>query len=134
MPSLGMVTLLVDNYDRGIDYFTKLLGFSLIEDTILSPEKRWVVISPDLNEGARVLLAQATSSTQRLAIGNQTGGRVGFFLYTNDFDRDYAKMKTLGIDFIETPRHEPFGRVVVFRDIYGNNWDFIERFPLDLPK
>ncbi len=131
MPSLGMVTILVDDYDRAIDYFRKCLGFSLVEDTILSAEKRWVVIAPDLLDGAKILLAQAASEAQKLAIGNQTGGRVGLFLYTANFDSDYAKMLSAGIEFIENPRHETFGKVVVFKDIFGNKWDFIERIPRD---
>lgn len=127
MASLGMVTILVDDYDRGIEYFTNRLGFPLIEDTVLSPEKRWVVIAPDLHDGARILLARATSPSQEMALGNQTGGRVGLFLYTPNFDEDYSRMQAEGIEFIEPPRQESFGKVVVFKDIYGNKWDFIER-------
>lgn len=127
MASLGMLTILVDEYDRGIGYFTQALGFSLLEDTRLSPEKRWVVVAPDAREGARILLARASSPTQVAAIGNQSGGRVGLFLYTNNFDNDYSLMRTKGVNFIETPRQEPFGKVVVFKDIFGNKWDFIER-------
>ncbi len=127
MTTLGMVTILVDNYDRGIEYFTKCLGFALVEDTRLTEEKRWVVVAPDLHNGANILLAQASSPTQESAIGNQTGGRVGLFLYTADFDSDFSKMSAAGVEFIEAPRHETFGKVVVFKDIYGNKWDFIER-------
>ncbi len=127
MASLGMLTILVDDYDRGIEYFTKKLAFTLLEDTALSPEKRWVVIAPDANEGARILLAKASSPSQSEAIGNQTGGRVGLFLYTSEFEKDYKSMLANGVDFIEVPRHENFGKVVVFKDIYGNKWDFIER-------
>lgn len=122
-----MMTILVDDYDRGIDYFTNRLGFSLVEDTNLSGEKRWVVIAPDLHDGARILLAQATSPSQEIALGNQTGGRVGLFLYTANFDEDYSRMQAEGVEFIEAPRQETFGKVVIFRDIYGNKWDFIER-------
>ncbi len=127
MVSLGMLTILVDDYDRGIDYFTNKLGFTLLEDTTLSSEKRWVVIAPDAKEGARILLAKASSPSQSEAIGNQSGGRVGLFLYTNEFERDYKSMLANGVDFIEMPRHETFGKVVVFKDIYGNKWDFLER-------
>jgi hypothetical protein len=127
MASLGMLTILVDEYDRGIGYFTQALGFSLLEDTRLSSDKRWVVVAPDTKEGARMLLARASSPAQVAAVGNQTGGRVGFFLYTNNFDNDYSLMRTKGVNFIETPRQEPFGKVVVFKDIFGNKWDFIER-------
>lgn|SRR5487761_2378376 len=129
MASIEMVTILVDNYDRAIDYFTGCLGFSLVEDTVLSADKRWVVIAPDSLKGAKILLAQASSPSQESAIGNQTGGRVGFFLYTSNFDTDYTKLLAAGVEFVETPRHETFGKVVVFRDIYGNKWDFIERIP-----
>lgn len=127
MSSLGMLTLLVDDYDRGIEYFTRTLGFSLVEDTALTPDKRWVVIAPDANEGARLLLAKASSSSQSAAVGFQTGGRVGFFLYTDNFESDYSSMRSRGVDFIESPREESFGKVVVFKDIFGNKWDFIER-------
>ena len=127
MACLGMVTILVDNYDRAIEYFTRCLGFSLVEDTVLSAEKRWIVIAPDLLDGTRILLAQASSPSQELAIGNQTGGRVALFLYTANFDSDYTKMLAEGVEFIETPRSETFGKVVVFKDLYGNKWDFIER-------
>lgn len=129
MATLGMMTILVDDYDRGIEYFTKSLGFLLIEDTPLSPEKRWVVIAPDANEGARILLAQATTPEQKASIGFQSAGRVGFFLYTMDFDGDYEGMLARGVGFIESPRQESFGKVAIFKDIYGNKWDFIERLP-----
>lgn len=127
MSSLGMITILVDDYDRAIAYFTDSLGFSLLEDSPLSPEKRWVVVAPSIDQGARLLLAKAVNPDQSSAIGNQTGGRVGFFLYTDDFDKDYLIMQEKGVEFVELPRQESFGKVVVFKDIYGNKWDFIER-------
>ena len=127
MANLGMITLVVDNYDEAIEYYTTALGFSLIEDTKMSETKRWVVIAPDESTGARLLLAEATTDAQRDAIGNQTGGRVGFFLYTDNFDRDYARMLEHNVAFTEEPRHEEFGKVIVFADKYGNKWDFIER-------
>ena len=127
MANLGMITLVVDNYDDAIEYYTTALGFTLIEDTKMSETKRWVVIAPDESAGARLLLAEATTDAQRDAIGNQTGGRVGFFLYTDDFDRDYARMLENNVAFTEEPRHEEFGKVIVFADKYGNKWDFIER-------
>ena len=127
MAFLGMLTILVDEYDRGIEYFTKSLGFSLIEDSPLSQGKRWVVIAPDNDAGARILLAKASTPAQSAAIGHQTGERVNLFLYTEDFDTDYSMMVKKGIDFIETPRLETYGKVVVFRDLFGNKWDFIER-------
>ncbi len=127
MSHLGMITIVVDNYDEAIDYYTTALGFTLIEDTKMSETKRWVVIAPDENSGAQLLIAEATSDEQRAAIGNQTGGRVGFFLYTDNFDRDYARMQENNVAFTEEPRHEEFGKVIVFADKYGNKWDFIER-------
>ena len=121
---LAAVTLVVDDYDKAIAYFTGALGFTLVEDTVMSADKRWVVVSP--GEGANFLLAKAVNDAQRGAIGAQTGGRVGFFLHTKDFDSAYEAMVEKGVDFIETPRDEPYGRVVVFRDIYGNKWDLVQ--------
>jgi catechol 2,3-dioxygenase-like lactoylglutathione lyase family enzyme len=120
MSHLGMITVVVDDYDAAIDYYTNALGFTLVEDTKMSDVKRWVVVAPDLNQGA-------ASSEQSAAIGYQAGGRVMFFLYTDDFDRDYARMAQNNVAFTEEPRHEEFGKVVVFADKYGNKWDFIER-------
>jgi len=127
MANLGMITVVVDNYDEAIQYYTTALGFTLVEDTKMSEIKRWVVIAPDPTQGAALLIAEATSATQETAIGNQTGGRVGFFLYTDNFDRDYARMAEHNVQFTEQPRNEDFGKVVVFADKYGNLWDFIER-------
>ena len=127
MSHLGMITVVVDDYDTAIDYYTTALGFTLIEDTKMSETKRWVVVAPDENQGAALLLAQAASPEQNAAIGNQSGGRVMFFLYTDDFDRDYAQMAIHNVAFTEEPRNEEFGKVVVFADKYGNKWDFIER-------
>ena len=122
-----MITVVVDDYDSAIDYYTTALGFTLIEDTKMSEIKRWVVVAPDANQGAALLLAQAANPEQTAAIGNQTGGRVMFFLYTDNFDRDYAHMTQHNVAFTEEVRHEEFGKVVVFADKYGNKWDFIER-------
>ena len=127
MSHLGMITVVVDDYDSAIEYYTTALGFTLIEDTKMSEAKRWVVVAPDANQGAALLLAKAASPEQIAAIGNQTGGRVMFFLYTDDFDRDYDRMAQHNVAFTEEPRHEEFGKVVVFADKYGNKWDFIER-------
>jgi len=127
MSHLGMITVVVDDYDTAIDYYTTALGFTLVEDTKMSETKRWVVVAPDANQGAALLLAQAASPEQSAAIGNQSGGRVMFFLYTDNFDRDYARMAKHNVAFTEAPRHEEFGKVVVFADKYGNKWDFIER-------
>ncbi len=127
MSHLGMITVVVDDYDEAIDYYTTALGFTLVEDTKMSETKRWVVVAPDENQGAALLLAQAASPEQSAAIGNQSGGRVMFFLYTDNFDRDYARMAEHNVLFTEKPRLEDFGKVVVFADKYGNKWDFIER-------
>ena len=127
MSHLGMITVVVDDYDSAIDYYTTALGFTLVEDTKMSETKRWVVVAPDANQGAALLLAQAVTPEQRAAIGNQSGGRVMFFLYTDNFDRDYARMAEHNVAFTEEPRQEEFGKVVVFADKYGNKWDFIER-------
>lgn len=125
MNTLGMIALVVDEYDTAISHYVTDLGFTLIEDTIMSPEKRWVVVAPS-TDGARILLAKAATDQQRAAIGNSTGGRVGFFLYTTNFDETYESYKARGIEFIEQPRQEAYGQVVVFKDKYGNKWDLIE--------
>ena len=127
MSHLGMITVVVDDYDTAIDYYTTALGFTLVEDTKMSETKRWVVVAPDENQGAALLLAQAASPEQSAAIGNQSGGRVMFFLYTDNFDRDYAHMAKHDVAFTEEPRFEDFGKSVVFADKYGNKWDFIGR-------
>jgi uncharacterized glyoxalase superfamily protein PhnB len=126
MNTLAMITLVVDDYDSAIAHYVNDLGFSLIEDTALSPEKRWVVVAPSEN-GSKILLAKASTEEQRAAIGNSTGGRVAFFLYTTDFSQTYQAFSSKEIDFIEEPRQETYGRVVVFRDKYGNKWDLIEQ-------
>lgn len=123
--TLGMIAIVVDDYDVGIAHYTNDLGFTVVEDTVLTPEKRWVVIAPSAT-GARILLAKASNSQQAAAIGNSTGGRVGFFLYTDNFQETYQKYLARGIEFIENPRNESFGQVVVFKDKYGNKWDLIE--------
>ena len=126
MKTLGMIALVIDDYDIAISHYVKDLGFSLIEDKVMSPEKRWVVVAPS-EEGARILLAKAANDQQRSAIGNSTGGRVGFFLYTTNFMETYETYKFQGIEFIEQPRQETYGQVVVFKDKYGNKWDLIEQ-------
>lgn len=126
--SLTQITLVVNDYDEAIEYYTKKLNFVLVEDRpIPEQNKRWVVISPAGSEGATILLAKAANERQKNAVGNQTGGRVFLFLNTDDFWRDYNSMLEKGIVFKEKPRNEPFGTVVVFEDLYGNLWDFIEK-------
>jgi catechol 2,3-dioxygenase-like lactoylglutathione lyase family enzyme len=128
MLTLGMITIVVDDYDAAISHYVNDLGFNLIEDTVLTPEKRWVVVAPS-KDGAKILLAKAANEAQIAAIGNSTGGRVGFFMYTTNFNETYELYKSLGIEFTETPRQESFGQVVVFKDKYGNKWDLIEGRP-----
>jgi catechol 2,3-dioxygenase-like lactoylglutathione lyase family enzyme len=125
--SIGAVALVVRDYDEAIAFFTQKLDFELIEDTDMGGGKRWVMVAPRGSGGIRLLLAQAASERQAASVGNQTGGRVFLFLYTDDFWRDYNAMKSRGVQFIEEPRNEPYGTVVVFEDLYGNKWDFIER-------
>jgi catechol 2,3-dioxygenase-like lactoylglutathione lyase family enzyme len=123
---VATVTLLVPGYDEAIAYYVGKLGFKLIEDTVLSATKRWVVVAPPGSGETGLLLAQADSHEQRAAIGNQAGGRVFLILKTDDFDRDFARFKQAGIEFLEDPRLEAYGKVVVFRDAFGNKWDLIE--------
>ena len=123
--SLGAVALLVPDYQEAIDYFVDTLGFTLVEDTRLSEDKRWVLVSP--GSGSALLLAKADGERQRAAIGNQSGGRVFLFLTTNDFWRDYRTYASRGVEFHEEPRPEEYGMVAVFTDRYGNRWDLIER-------
>jgi uncharacterized glyoxalase superfamily protein PhnB len=125
MNTLGMIAIVVDDYDLAIAHYVGDLGFTLIEDKEMTPEKRWVVIAPS-EEGARILLAKAANEQQKAAIGNSTGGRVGFFLYTTNFAETYQSYKSKGVEFLETPRQEKYGQVVVFKDRYGNKWDLIE--------
>jgi uncharacterized glyoxalase superfamily protein PhnB len=125
MNTLGMIAIVVDEYDAAIAHYVNDLGFTLIEDKEMTPEKRWVVVAPS-NDGAKILLARAATDQQRAAIGNSTGGRVGFFMYTTNFDETYKNYKARGIEFVEQPRQEAYGQVVVFKDKYGNKWDLIE--------
>jgi catechol 2,3-dioxygenase-like lactoylglutathione lyase family enzyme len=127
MPSIASVTLVVREYDEAIAFFTQALGFQLLEDSDMGGGKRWVVVAPPGQRGATLLLAKAKNDAERAAIGNQTGGRVAFFLHTDDFQRDYDHMMAHGVQFTEEPRAESYGKVVVFLDLYGNKWDMIER-------
>ena len=126
MAELALVTLVVDDYDEAIGFYTGKLGFDLVEDTPLVDGNRWVVVAPPGSTGTRVLLAEAASPTQRERVGDQTGGRVAFFLHTEEFERDHEQLRAAGVTFVETPRHEPYGTVAVFEDLYGNRWDLIE--------
>jgi catechol 2,3-dioxygenase-like lactoylglutathione lyase family enzyme len=121
---LGMVTLVVPDYDEAIAFFVDKLGFTLVADRQESPAKRWVEV--EAGSGLRLLLAKAANETQIRAIGQQAGGRVGFFLYTDDFAATYQAMLAKGVAFAEEPRHEAYGSVAVFEDLVGNRWDLIE--------
>ncbi|MGV3490325.1 MAG: VOC family protein [Devosia sp.] len=122
---IATVTLVVGNYDEAIGFYRDQLGFDLVADTALGGGKRWVLVAPP-GGGARLLLAEADGAAQAAHVGNQTGGRVGFFLESDDFARDFAKFSARGVKFLEPPRHEAYGSVAVFEDIYGNKWDLIQ--------
>lgn len=122
---IALTTLVVPDYDEAIAWYTGALGFSLLQD-IDQGDKRWVVVGPADGNAAFLLLARASNDEQRARIGNQTGGRVGFFLNTDDFWRDHAAMTARGVVFLETPREEVYATVAVFRDLYGNTWDLLE--------
>lgn len=124
--TIAHIAYLVRDYDEAITFFTDKLGFDLIEDTKLNETKRWVLVCPR-GGGSALLLAKADSSEQAQAIGNQTGGRVFLFLHTDDFWRDFNIMQERGVEFLEDPREEAYGMVVVFKDLYGNKWDLLQR-------
>ena len=123
---IALVTLVVADYDEAIAWYTQALGFVLVEDTDRGHGKRWVVVAPAADGAPALLLAKAANDAQRASIGNQTGGRVGFFLHTGDFHRDHTAMLANGVEFLEAPRDEPYAIVAVFRDLYGNLWDLLE--------
>ncbi|HEV7317131.1 MAG TPA: VOC family protein [Ensifer sp.] len=124
--TIARIALVVPDYDAGIAFYCGKLGFDLVEDTKLDESKRWVVVRPKGAVETSLLLAKADGERQQAAIGNQTGGRVGFFLFTDDFARDHATMSAEGVVFLETPRHEPYGTVAVFSDPFGNHWDLLQ--------
>jgi catechol 2,3-dioxygenase-like lactoylglutathione lyase family enzyme len=127
---LGLVALVVRDYDEAIDFFVGTLGFTLVDDSPVPAQgKRWVVIAPPGSGGAHVLLARAVSPAQESRIGDQTGGRVFLFLYTDDFWRDYNAYTAKGITFVRPPSEEPYGTVAVFLDLYGNHWDLVQLKP-----
>jgi len=125
--ALALSTLVVRDYDEAIAYFVGKLDFELIKDQPVAPGKRWVVVSP--GRGAGLLLAEASNDEQRARIGDQTSGRVAFFLHTDDFERDHTTMTKKGVQFTEAPRTEPYGTVAVFEDLYGNRWDLLQLSP-----
>lgn len=123
---LAHIALVVEDYDAAIAFFIEKLQFTLIEDTLLSESKRWVLIAPPGSSGCQLLLAKAANNEQQTKIGNQTGGRVFLFLHTDNFSRDYHSMLAKGIVFVRGPVSETYGTVAVFKDLYGNLWDLIE--------
>ena len=124
---LALVTLVVRDYDEAIAFYTEKLGFELVCDEDRPAEnKRWVVVAPQGATGSRLLLARASDDEQASRAGNQTGGRVGFFLYTDDFRRDYEAYRARGVEFVREPKTEDYGTVAVFKDLYGNLWDLLE--------
>lgn len=127
--SLALVTIVVRDYDEAVAYFTEKLGFELVEDTPLGDGKRWVIVRPLGSVGTSLLLARSATPEQAARVGNQTGGRVFLFLRTDDFWRDYRAMKERGVKFVEQPREEAYGMVVVFEDLYGNRWDLADDVP-----
>lgn len=124
--SISLVTLVVPDYDAAIDFYCGVLGFTLVEDTRVDGDKRWVVVHTAGGEGTGLLLAKAADAGQQSAIGKQAGGRVAFFLTTDDFARDHREWRQAGVVFEEEPRDEAYGTVAVFRDPFGNRWDLIE--------
>ena len=124
---LAIVSLVVRDYDEAIDYFVSVLGFELLEDRdVPEQSKRWVVVDPPGGAGANLLLARASNDRQAARIGDQTGGRVFLFLYTDNFRRDYELLKTKGVVFVREPQEFDYGTVAVFQDLYGNLWDLLQ--------
>lgn len=123
---IAHIALVVAGYDEAIKFYTEQLNFTLIEDTVLSETKRWVIIAPPGSAGCQLLLAKAANDEQQSRVGNQTGGRVFLFLYTDNFQRDYNAMLAKEIVFVREPVTETYGTVAVFKDLYGNLWDLIE--------
>ena len=123
---LATIALVVHDYDEAIRFYTEKLHFTLVEDTVMSETKRWVVVAPPGSAGCNILLARAANEEQRSRVGNQTGGRVFLFLHTDNFQRDFDNLKKQGITIVRGPSTEPYGTVAVFADLYGNLWDLIE--------
>ncbi len=124
--SIAQIALVVRDYDEAIDFYTRKLHFTLIEDTRLSETKRWILVAPPGSDGCRLLLAKASGEEQLSRVGNQTGGRVFLFLYTDDIERDYQNLLDHNIRIVRTPVKEEYGIVAVFEDLYGNLWDLIQ--------
>ena len=127
--SIAQFSLLVREYDEAIDFYVRVLGFDLLEDTPLSPEKRWVRVAPPGGGGAALLLARAGTDAQRSLVGRQAAERVWLFLETDDFAADYRRLQAFGVTIVREPSEEEYGTVCVFADLYGNRWDLIQRLP-----
>jgi len=123
---IAQITLLVKDYDEAIHFYVNKLNFKLVEDTVLDQNKRWVIVSPNLENSSSLLLAEASNITQKQAIGNQSGGRVFLFLHTDNFNKEYQNLIANNIKIVREPKVEPYGTVAVFEDLYGNLWDLIE--------
>ncbi|MER3374014.1 MAG: VOC family protein [Allomuricauda sp.] len=123
---IAHIVLVVRDYDEAIQFYTQKLDFVLLEDTKIDEFKRWVVVAPSGAKECSLLLAKAANEKQLNSVGSQTGGRVGFFLFTDNFRRDYDKLKNRGVLFVRPPKKEPYGIVAVFQDLYGNLWDLLE--------
>ena len=126
MQHIAQIALVVNDYDEAIEFYTEKLQFTLIEDSILSETKRWVVVAPPKSSGCKLLLAKAANEEQQSRLGNQTGGRVFLFLHTDNFDRDYKNLVDNNVTIVRPPSDEVYGKVAVFADLYGNLWDMIE--------
>ncbi|WP_406391240.1 VOC family protein [Streptomyces sp. NBC_00887] len=126
MSHIALVTLVVRDYDEALAFYTDALGFELVEDTDRGDGSRWVVVRPRGTQGTGLLLARAKGDAQLAAVGAQAGGRVGLFLHTEDFAGDHERMRAAGVRFLEEPRHEVYGSVAVFEDLYGNRWDLLQ--------
>ena len=125
--SIGQLSLVVREYDEAINFYVEALGFTLVEDTYVpEQDKRWVVVAPPGSIESRILLARASNEEQSSRIGNQTGGRVFLFLFTDDFWRDFESYRAKGVVFVREPKEEPYGTVAVFQDLYGNLWDLLQ--------
>jgi catechol 2,3-dioxygenase-like lactoylglutathione lyase family enzyme len=125
--SLGLTAIVVADYDKAIDFYVGTLGFELVEDSYVpEQQKRWVVVAPPGSKESRLLLARAVGDEQSSRVGNQTGGRVFLFLYTDDFWRDYEVYRAKGVEFVREPKKEAYGTVAVFADLYGNLWDLFQ--------
>ncbi len=133
MQTIAQVTLIVPDYESGLAFYVGQMGFELVTDNALGNGKRWVTVRPPNTRGAELLLAEPRDTRQKERIGDQTGGRVGFFLFTDNFATDHAHMLKQGVEFLEKPRDEPYGTVAVFQDPFGNKWDLLQPVNVDRP-